>query len=139
MFESKQVWSLKVFEESRRRTGGPPVSVRWVDVNKGVDVSPNIRSRLVAGQIHQPGEEAIFAPTPPLESLRTILSLAVTDITGRRRHVRDPRSEQRTQMSAIDISRAYLNASMEEEGSEPTYVCIPQNILAKRDASAGSS
>ena len=47
-FESKHVWSLKAFEESRRRTGKPPVTARWMDVNKGDDVSPNIWSRLVA-------------------------------------------------------------------------------------------
>ena len=47
-FESKQVWSLKAFDESRRRTGEPPVTIRWVDVNKGDDVNPNIRSRLIA-------------------------------------------------------------------------------------------
>ncbi len=27
-FESKQVWTLKVFEQARRRTGKPPVTVR---------------------------------------------------------------------------------------------------------------
>ena len=62
LFESKQVWSLKAFDEARRRTGKPPVTVRWVDVNKGDDMNPNIRSRLAARQIRQPGEEAIFAP-----------------------------------------------------------------------------
>ena len=123
-FEAKQVWKIKAFEEARRRTGKPPITVRWVDVNKGDDINPNVRSRLVARQIRQPGEEAIFAPTPPLESLRTILSLAATDIVGRARHDRDPKSNKRTQISAIDISRAYFNASM-EEGSEPTYVCLP--------------
>ena len=65
----------------------------------------------------------MFALTPPLESLRAILALAATDMTGRRRHVRDPRSEQQTQISAIDISRAYFNASM-GEGSESTYVFL---------------
>ena len=50
-FESKHVWSLKVFEEARRRTGKPPVTVGWVDVNQGDDVNPNIRSGLVARQI----------------------------------------------------------------------------------------
>ena len=123
-FEAKKVWQKRAFEEARRRTGKPPITVRWVDVNKGDDVNPNIRSRLVARQIRQPGEEAIFAPTPPLESLRTILSLAATDITGRASHDRNPKSERRTQISAIDISRAYFNASM-EEGVEPTYVCLP--------------
>ena len=32
--------------------------------------------------------------------------------------------ERRTQISAIDISRAYFNASM-EDGAEPTYVMLP--------------
>ena len=123
-FEAKQVWTKRSVDEARRKTGKPPITVRWVDVNKGDDTNPNIRSRLVARQIRQPGEEAIFAPTPPLESLRTIISLAATNVEGRAPHVRDPKSERRTQISAIDISRAYFNASM-EDGAEPTYVMLP--------------
>ena len=123
-FEAKEVWIKKRFEEAKRRTGKPPISVRWVDVTEADDINPNIRSRFVARQIRQPGEEAIFAPTPPLEALRTILSLASTDIAGRRKHVREANSERRTQISAIDISRAYFNASMDET-SEPTYVMLP--------------
>jgi hypothetical protein len=122
-FESKGVWRLRPAEEARQRTGKPPVTVRWVDVNKGDDINPNVRSRLVARQIRQAGEEAIFAPTPPLEALRSIISIAATDLPGRPVHVRDPDSERRTQLSAIDISRAYFNAST--EGSEPTYVALP--------------
>ena len=68
-FEAKKVWVRKDIGEARRVTGKPPISVRWVDVNKGDDREPNIRSRLVARQIRQAGEEAIFAPTPPLEAL----------------------------------------------------------------------
>ena len=115
---------MRAFEKARRRTGNPPVTVRWVDVNKGDDRNPNVRSQLVTRQIRQPGGEAIFAPTPPLGSLRTTLSLAATDVPGRGRQVRDPKSKQRTQFSAIDISRAYFNASM-HDGSCPTYVCLP--------------
>ena len=97
--------------------------MRWVDVSKCDNLNPNIRSRLVARQIRQAGEDAIFAPTPPLEALRSILSLATTDFAGRPVHVRDPASERRTQVSAIDISRAYFNAST--DGSDPTYVAFP--------------
>ena len=68
--------------------------------------NPNIRNRLVARQIRQADEDAIFAPTPPLEALRSILSIATTDFPGRPQHVRDPTSERRTQVSAVDISRA---------------------------------
>ena len=31
-FESKEVWELRPADEARRRTGKPPVTVRWVDV-----------------------------------------------------------------------------------------------------------
>ena len=112
--------------EARRVTGKPPITVRWVDVNKGDNTNPNVRSRLVARQIRQAGEDAIFAPTPPLETLRSILSLAMTDFPGRPQHVRDPTSERRTQVSAVDISRAYFNAST--EGADPTYVMLPLSI-----------
>ena len=122
--QTEEVWTKRPMDEARRKTGKPPITVRWVDVNKGDDTNPNIRSRLVARQIRQPGEEAIFAPTPPLESLRTILFLAATNVQGRAPHVHDPRSERRIQISAIDISRAYFNASI-EDGAGPTYVMLP--------------
>ena len=122
-FDGKDVWELRPISECRRTTGKAPVTVRWVDVNKGDDLNPNVRSRLVARQIRQAGEEAIFAPTPPLEALRCIISMAATDLPGRPVHVRDPHSERRTQVSAIDISRAYFNASTDD--STPTYVALP--------------
>ena len=100
-FNAKQVWQKRPVGEARRVTGKPPISVRWVDVNKGDNQCPNIRSRLVARQIRQAGEDAIFAPTPPLEALRSILSLATTDFVGRPEHVRDPKSERRTQVPSI--------------------------------------
>ena len=112
--------------------GKAPISVRWVDVNKGDDDNPNYRSRLVAREIRRFGEEPIFAPTPPLESLRTILSLAMTDMPGRPKHVRDPVSERRTQISFIDIKRAYLCAKTDP--SDPTYVELPKEHPWSADA-----
>ena len=50
--------------------------------------------------------------------------MAATDLPGRAKHIRDPESERRTQISAVDISRAYFNASM-AEGADPTYVMLP--------------
>ena len=49
--------------------------------------------------------------------------MATTDFPGRPRHVRDPESERRTQVSAVDISRAYFNAST--DGLDPTHVMLP--------------
>ena len=93
-------------------TGRPPISVRWVEVNKGDDDNPNYCSCLVAREIRTAGEDSIFAPTPPLESLRMVLSYATTDFPGEPNKVHDPRSPHRTQVLAIDISRAYFNAVM---------------------------
>ena len=69
------------------------------------------------------GQDAIFVPTPPLECLRTILTLATTSFVGGPEHCRDPLSERRTQVSLIDISRAYFNARTDD--AEPVYVQFP--------------
>ena len=61
------------------RTGRPPTSVCWVEVNNGDDAHPNYRSRLVAREFRMAGEDSIFAPAPALVSLRMVLSYAVTD------------------------------------------------------------
>ena len=124
-FEAREVWTKQPVGEVRRATGKPAISVRWVDVNKGDNQCPNIRSGLVARQIRQAGEDAIFGPAPPLEALRSILSLATIDFDfgGRPVHIRDGDPERRTQVSTVDISRAYFNAST--DGSKHTYVALP--------------
>ena len=81
-FKSKGVWEIRSVNEARAKMGRSPISVRWVEVNKGDDQTPNIRSRLVAREIRTAGQDAIFAPTPPLESLRMILSMATTKFEG---------------------------------------------------------
>ena len=47
-FEAKGVWRRAPTDECRRVMGRNPILVRWVDVSRGDDVHPNIRSRLVA-------------------------------------------------------------------------------------------
>ena len=80
---------------------------------------------MVARDIRLPGEQAIFAPTPPLEALRTVLSAAATDWIGaKRKHIRSHNSEQRIQISFIDVSRAYFNAKLDPE-ADPLYVELP--------------
>ncbi len=53
-FHSKRVLIKVPQADARRQTGKPPISVRWVDVNKGDDLVPNYRSRLVARQLKAP-------------------------------------------------------------------------------------
>ena len=64
-FVSKGVWDMRSVQEARAKMGKPPISVRWVEVNKGDDENPNYRSRLVAREIRMVGEDALFAPTLP--------------------------------------------------------------------------
>ena len=122
-FRSKGVWEMRKVTEALQRTGRRPITVRWVEVNKGDSENPKIRSRLVAREIRGPGQEACFAPTPPLESLRMVLSCAVTNIVGEAPKTWEPTSEDRMQILLIDISRAYFNAKTDD--SRPTYVELP--------------
>ena len=96
-------------------------------VNKGDDLHPNYRSRVVARQLkaHDKSGESFFAPTPPLEALRTVFSIATTTMPGHR-PCGDPSSEQRVQVSFVDVSRAYFNAKVDQsEAHCPQRTRIP--------------
>jgi hypothetical protein len=123
-FNSKGVWRKRPRQEAFARTGRQPISVRWVDVNKSDEENPRYRSRLVARQLKATDKsgDSYFAPTPPLESLRTILTFASSDI-GSWKTCRDPKSENRTQILILDIARAYFNAKLDDD--RPTYVQLP--------------
>ena len=57
MEEIEGIKTFKVYDkvprnEAYERTGRKPIAVRWVDVNKGDDINPEIRCRLVAKEIN---------------------------------------------------------------------------------------
>lgn len=137
-FRSKEVWEIRPYAEARARMGRRPISVRSVETSKGDDEHLNVRSRLVAREIRMAGEDVIFAPTPPFESLRMVLSMATTELTGgkgkARSPVYDPDSEERMHVMLIDISRAYFNAKTDD--CDPIYVQIPPEASAKDDQCA---
>ena len=96
-----------------------------MDVNNGDVQHPNYRSRLVARQLkaHDHSGTSYFAPAPPLEALRTVVSLAVTSV-GNWVPDADPGSEQRTQLSFLDVKRAYFNAKVDQH-DPPVFVNLP--------------
>ena len=102
-FNAKGVWKKVPRRVARTTSGKPPISVRWVDTNKGDEINPNYRSRLVARQMkaHDHSGQSFFAPAPPPEALRTVLNLAMTAIDGHQPDW-DPESPDRTQISLID-------------------------------------
>ena len=79
-----------------RAHGQRVVGTRWVNCNKGDTQNPEIRCRLVCQEVKTYNSDEFFAATPPVETLRMILSLAAED--------------PRRQVSLVDISRAYVNA-----------------------------
>ena len=50
-FEAMTVWIRQSRADSFKYNGKAPISVRWIDVNKGDDATPEYRSRLVAREI----------------------------------------------------------------------------------------
>jgi len=124
-FRAKSVWTKRPKAECYRQTGRPPISVRWVDVNKGDDVNPRYRSRLVARQLkcRDTSGTSYFAPAPPLEGVKAILSCASTTF-GKTAPDLDPTSEHRTTIGLYDISRAYFCA--EKDVDDFTYVDLPR-------------
>ena len=128
-FCSKGVWKKMPQNVARSLTGRAPISVRWVDVNKGDDLNPNYRSRLVARQLKalDKSGDSFFAPAPPLEALRTVLSLTMTKIGD---HVPDwdGASSTRCQISLVDIKRAYFNAKVDPRDPRPLSSCQKRTL-----------
>mgnify|MGYP003313165529 CR=1 FL=1 len=52
-FNTRDGWLKVPRGRAKQVTGHPPMSVKWVDVNKGDDQDPNYRSRLVAREIRK--------------------------------------------------------------------------------------
>ena len=76
------------------------ISCRWVDINKGDDQAPEYRSRLVAREVKRDRRQDMFAATPPLTSLRFLVSLCASTQRKRRPF----------RMLFIDVKRAYFHA-----------------------------
>ncbi|CAK0864353.1 unnamed protein product, partial [Prorocentrum cordatum] len=88
-------------------TGRPPIPLKWVDTNKGDAERPNYRSRLVVKEIKakkRPDEQLeaseVFSAMPPLEAMRSLVSLMVTWTRGRK--------PGNFNIGFFDISRAHF-------------------------------
>ena len=53
-------------------SGTKIIKVRWIDINKGDENEPDIRSRLVAKDYNNEDRPELFAGTPPVEAMRVI-------------------------------------------------------------------
>ena len=99
-------WQRVSASEAWKAGGKRPLKTRWVDVNKGDDARPDIRSRLVAKDIAFKKDDSFYAATPPLEALRLLLSGMATD-----RQI----GANETKMMVLDAKKAHLHAAAERE------------------------
>ena len=115
VMEERRIWTLKPIWECWEKTGKAPVTVRWVDVNKGGKelIDMVIRCRLVARDFKGSDKDRddLFAATPPIENKRLLLSRAAT--RGRNGKFR--------KLLFVDARKAHLNPKCEEE----VYIELP--------------
>ena len=111
-FNTLPVWDVVKTQECWDKTGSPPITTKWVDVNKGDQQEYDVRCRLVAREMGGAKNDEFYAPTPPLEAKRLLFSEAATN----RRYGR-----QEKKLLFVDIRKAYFNAYVDR----PTYVDLP--------------
>ena len=99
-------------------TGRAPLGIKWVDVNKGDDEYEEYRSRLVAKEIKLDKRTDLFAATPPLEALKMLFSLAMTEGVGYEKG----EWVKGTKLEFIDVKRAYFQAPARRD----VFVKLPE-------------
>ena len=114
----RKVYRYSTKAECRRVTGKEPIKVRWVDTMK----DDGLRARLVAMEFRRKHEAAIFAGTPPLESLRILASLAAQGMDD----------EDQTCILNLDIKRAHFYA----KAKRAVYVQLPMEDPMSQDPEA---
>ena len=115
--KDKQVYK-KIPRWKAKQSGWKIVRTRWIDINKGDDLEPIYRSRLVAKEFNDSEMDGIFAGTPPLEALRSIIHEAATvDGSGEK------------MIMIADVARAFFEAKATRE------VCIeiPEEDMTESD------
>ncbi len=109
---SRGLYDRVPWKQAVERTGKPPIQLKWVDTNKGTVEMPMYRSRLVAMEFKRDKRLDLFAPTPPLEAMKLIISRAASN----------GEHGSGKALMAVDIKRAYFYARSVRE----TYVDLPK-------------
>ena len=113
---------LGVYTKVKKEPWMKVITTKWLDTNKGDVASPEYRARLVAREIKKDKRDDLFAATPPLESLRFILSACAS-------HQSSPDIQKRHIIMVNDVKRAYFYA----KAQRPIYVAIPAEDLEEGD------
>ena len=105
---------------------GPLLQLKWLDLNKGDNECPKMRSRLVAKEIkrskplhEQLGGPDTFSATPPIESVYSLMSTFVTKRAG----------NPRLRLASWDISRAHFMG----KAARTIFVQLPNEDLVREE------
>ena len=107
--EIKYFKDMGVYTNVKREAWMKIISTKWLDVNKGDSLNNNYRARLVGREIKRDRRDDLFAATPPLESLRMILSVCASN-----QHTKNPCDNFIVMTS--DEKRAYFHAPVNPKG-----------------------
>ena len=114
-----QVWKTVPREQCIAETGRQPIGKRWVDTNKGDDVSPRVRSRIVARELKRRAEFELLAATPPIDYITFLLFRSASG-----QHLKSPSC-----IMIVDVKKAYFYAP----STRRVYVEIPKEDWEKGD------
>ena len=144
--ELRQIRSFKVYmkvpiQQCWDETGKGPIGVTWVVTNKGDDQNMDIRARLCAQdfKVKDPFRVDLFAPTPPYEGIRLLVSLTLTADEHNRFDIND------IVFQILDATRAHFHSpsqrrtfvSLCNEDYEPGMCALLlQSMYGQRDAAA---
>ena len=87
---------MGVYEKVHKRDakGHKLITTRWVDTDKGDKDNPDYRSRRVGREIKKDNRLDLFSATPPLETLKALMSICAQG-QKRVRPLRYPHSHRR--------------------------------------------
>lgn len=116
--EKQGIYVVVDEQECWDETGKPPITLKWVDKNKGDDSRPNYRSRLVVREVKKKGQELAehehFSAMPPLEALKALCSLMTS--------LKKSKKGEWLKLRLLDISRAHFYG----ESRRPVFTNLPE-------------
>ena len=83
--KSRVSYEYRPVKECFERTGKGSIGVKSVDTNKGEDIRPDIRFRLVATDVTGPWDDKLFAATPPIAALSPSSALPQAEVAPEKR------------------------------------------------------
>ena len=114
----QKIYEKRTLDECWAVTGKAPITLKWIDRNKGDSLHPNFRSRLVVREVKkQHGAlpaHMLFSNMPPLEAAKILCSLLASKRTSK--------SGKLLKLALYDISRAHFYG----ESQRSVYVTLPE-------------